>query len=145
MAEGFLGTAVADTLTWSIVADGLARAVVADTSGRLVSGVGVKETVEDAPFVIVTWLVSSDSVGPMVVVREGLLAAFSPDIIKGVVVLVKVAFEAKGVKVEVPSATRFTILIPELQAADDPVKRMNMIRIAINRLGIMGYFSHRGT
>ena len=145
MAEDFLGAAVVDTLTGFIVADGLARAVVADTSGRLLSGVGVKETVEEACFVIVTWLVSSDNVGPMVAVWEGLLAAFSPDILKGVFVLVNVAFEAKGVRVEGPSESRFTILIPELQAADVPVKRMSIIRIAINRLGIMGYFSHLGT
>ena len=89
MAEDFLGAAVVDTLTGFIVADRLARAVVADTSGRLLSGVGVKETVEDTCFVIVTWLVSSDNVGPMVAVWNGPLAAFSPDILKGVVVLVR--------------------------------------------------------
>lgn len=134
MAEVLLGASVADTLIGSIVADVLSRAVVADTPGRLLSGVGVKETVEDACFVIATWLVSSDKVDPMVAIWEGLLAAFSPAMLKCVVVLVKVAFGAKGVKVEFPSASRFTILIPELQAADDPVKRMNIIRIALNRL-----------
>jgi len=121
-------------MTGSIVADVLSRAVVADTSGRPLSGVGVKETVEDTCIVITTWLVSSDKVGPMVAVWEGLLAAFSPAMLKCEVVLVKVAFGAKGVKIEVPSSSRFTILLPELQAADDPVKRMNIIRIAINRL-----------
>jgi len=139
-----VGASVAVTSTWLIVADGLDKAVVAVTSRGLTSGVGVKERVEDTCIELVTWLVSSDKVGSMVAVREGLLAAFSPEILNCVIVLVKVALEAKGVKVEEPSASRFTVLIPELQAADDPVKRMNMIRIAIIRLGIMGYFSDLG-
>jgi len=127
------------------VADVLARAVVADTSGRLLSGVGVKETVEDACFVIATWLVSSDNVGSMVSVKEGALTLSSPAFLMGVLVIVKVALDRKGVSVAVPPRSFLTIFTPGLQAADDPVKRMNIIRIAINRLGIIGYFSHLGT
>ena len=117
---------------------------VADPPGMVFSGVGVEVEVEDPPSTTV-WVAVSEIVTSMVSVKEGALTLSFPAFLMGVLVIVKVALDRKGVSVAVPPRSFLTIFTPGLQAADDPVKRMNIIRIAINRLGIIGYFSHLGT
>ena len=124
VAEGSFGAGVADDWTGLKVEDGLVK--VAVSVGRFSSRFDVNVGVVDPCPVIATWLVSSDRVGSMVPVREGLLVLSSPAIPKWVIVLVKVALGRKGVSVDVPPISRYIILTSGLQAADNQIIKNKM-------------------
>jgi len=69
------------------------------------------------------------------------MAICSPTILIGVFVLVNVAFEAKGVNVEVPPVYLLTIFVLELHAAHDHKIRTKVISIKKRRLCMIRYLT----
>ena len=115
--------------------------VVAVPPGRVLSGVGVEVEVEDPPSVTV-WVAVSEIVFSMVSVKAGALTLTSPAFLMGVLVIVKVALDRKGVSVAVPPRSFLTIFTPGLQAAADQVKRIRIPSRKEKRFRIMDIFHY---
>jgi len=126
VADGLFRVAVSDGSAGFVVAEGVALLPAAEAVGELLPGGCVKDSVGEGSSVITTSLVSSEIAGSIVAVRVRLVTICSADIFSGVFVLVNVALEANGVRVEVPPASLFTIFVFELQAADNPARRTNI-------------------
>jgi hypothetical protein len=101
VADGLAGFEVADGAAGLEVVDGATAVEVADTVVWLSAGGGVEEGVADPTSPITSWLAVSKYLASMIAVKEGSLTTSSPDICRGVFVLVKVALGRKGVSVEV--------------------------------------------